>query len=341
MTRPGPARTDSSRLAIFSTQDVGSDDRAEYWDGITTHFFGPLETRATGQSEFKATLATRPVSFLRTFHIVGSGHQVRRDNPNGGAISDAIKLLLQIRGRCRIEQNGRTVDLIPGSWCVYDTWRPYGLTNAGNVEQIVIQIPRHQIIDQNFRSLAEPFLADPTRSSMAQITASFIRSYTDPELEPDDGDDFLAETTVGFVRRALHASSSPRRSVQTQSDHLRERIRQYVLAHLSDPDLSINRIARAMGCSKRYLHQVFATENTTIERHIWRLRIERCCEALAERGKADQSISAIAFEWGFNSSAHFSRLFKAQVGVAPTSFRRRLAAANSPEKAAGKVGLVA
>ena len=175
---------------------------------------------------------------------------------------------------------------------------------------------------------------------MAQITASFIRSYTDPGLEPEDGDDFLAETTVGFVRRALH-SSSQRRCVQTSSDQLRTRIRQYIRSHLNDPDLSINRIARAMGCSKRYLHQVFAAENTTIERHIWRLRIERCCEELAELGKADKSISAIAFEWGFNSSAHFSRLFKAQVGVAPTSFRRTRASANSPEKARGKVGLVA
>ncbi|HTO61347.1 MAG TPA: helix-turn-helix domain-containing protein [Bradyrhizobium sp.] len=324
MMRPGLARPDGSGLVVFSTQDVGDDDRAEYWNGITTRFFGPLETRATGRSDFNAVLATRVVSFLRTFQIRGSSHQVRRDNPKGGAVPDAFKLLLQIRGRCRVEQNGRTLDLAPGSWCVYDTWRPYGITNAGNVEQVVIQIPRHQIIDRNFRGLAEPFLADPNHSSMAQITASFVRSYTDPSFEPEDGDDFLAETTVGLVRRALH-SSLQRRCVLTLSDQLRTRIKQYIRAHLNDPDLSIDRIARAMGCSKRYLHQVFAAENTTIERHIWRIRIERCCEELT--GKADKSISEIAFEWGFNSSAHFSRLFKAQVGVAPTSFRRTQAPA--------------
>ena len=47
---------------------------------------------------------------------------------------------------------------------------------------------------------------------------------------------------------------------------------------------------------------------------------------LAEHGQSEKSISAIAFEWGFNSSAHFSRLFKSQVGVAPTSYRRNLIA---------------
>lgn len=337
MTHAGSACPDR-RIAVFSTDDVGDDDRVEYWSGIATRYFGRLETHATGPSEFRATLTTRPVSFLRTFHIVGSDHQVRRDAPNGGAIPDAIKLLLQVRGRSRVDQNGRTADLNPGSWCVYDTWRPYEISNIGGVEQIVIQIPRHQIIDRSFRRLSEPFLADPNRSAMAQIAASFIRSYTDPTLVPDDGDEFLAETTVGFVRRALHANSPQRRGVQTPSNQLRARVRQYILAHLSNPDLSIDRIARSMGCSKRYLHQVFAAENVTIERHIWRLRVERCCEALAERGQMEKSISEIAFEWGFNSSAHFSRLFKAQVGVAPTSFRRRPPAMSGPAQGEASSG---
>lgn len=326
MKRQRSAGPDSSRIAVFSTDDVGHSDRVEYWNGIATRYFGHLEAHATGPSEFRATLTTRLVSFLRTFHIVGSGHQVRRDAPHGGTIPDAIKLLLQVRGRCRVDQNGRTVHLDPGSWSVYDTWRPYEITNLGKVEQIVIQIPRDQIIDRSFRRLSEPFLADPAQSAMAQIAGSFIRSYSDPALVPEDGDEFLAETTVGFVRRALHAATSQRRNVQTPSNQLRARVRQYILAHLSNPDLSIDRIAQSMGCSKRYLHQVFAAENMTIERHIWRLRIERCCEALAEQGQTKKSISEIAFEWGFNSSAHFSRLFKEQVGVAPTSFRRKPAA---------------
>jgi AraC-binding-like domain len=158
------ARREQSRIAIFSTHDVLAADRADYWNEITTRYFGPLETRATGRSEFVARLATRPVSFLQTFHIVGTGHQVRRNRSNAGAIPDAIKLLLQVRGRCRVEQDGRTAELKPGSWCVYDAWRPYDITNTGNIEQIVIQIPRDQIIDRSFRRLAEPFVADPQSS---------------------------------------------------------------------------------------------------------------------------------------------------------------------------------
>jgi AraC-like DNA-binding protein len=341
MARLDSARTCNSRHAIFSTYDVGVEDRAEYWSGVTARYFGPIETRATDASAFNAVLTTRPVSFLRTFHIVGSGHRVWRPKSNAGAIPDAIKLLLQIRGRCRVEQEGRAVELLPGSWCVYDSWRPYGITNVDDVEQIVIQIPRDQIIDRSLRRLAEPFLADPARSAMAQIAASFIRSYIDPALAPIDGDVFLAETTIGFVRHVLHADGSQRRAPKNPSGSLRARIRQYILSHLGNPDLSIDRIASAMGCSKRYLHQVFAPGNLTIERYIWQLRIDQCCKALVDRAQSEKSVSTIAFEWGFNSSAHFSRLFKAQVGVAPTSYRRSQGLAAAPDQPSGRVGLAA
>jgi AraC-like DNA-binding protein len=336
-----PGRPSDSRTAIFSTHDVGVDERAEYWSGITARYFGPIQTCATGPSAFSATLSTRSVSFLKTFHIVGSGHQVRRPKSNGGAVPDAIKLLLQVSGRCRVEQEGRAVELQPGSWCIYDSWRPYVITNFDDVEQIVIQIPRDQIIDRSFARLAEPFLADPSRCAMAQIAASFIRSYCNPALAPGAGDMFLAETTVGFIRQILHSEVSQRRSPRNPSSSVRGRIRQYIQAHLSDPDLSIDRIASAMGCSKRYLHQVFAAGNLKIERYIWELRIDQCRKALIDREQSEKSVSKIAFEWGFNSSAHFSRMFRSQVGVAPTAFRRNRGVPGSPDKPVGRGALPA
>ena len=42
-------------------------------------------------------------------------------------------------------------------------------------------------------------------------------------------------------------------------------------------------------------------------------------------GATHRSVSEIAFAWGFNSSAHFCRLFKSHYGVSPSEFRRRAA----------------
>src|SRR6266702_1030253 len=153
MARLDSAQPCSERHSTFSSHDVGGEERAEYWNVITARYFGPIETSASDRSAFSAVLTTRPVSFLQTYHIAGSGHQVWRRKSNAGAIPDAIKLLLQIGGRCRVEQSGRGVELQPGSWCIYDSWRPYGITNFGAIEQLVIQIPCNQIIDLTLRCL--------------------------------------------------------------------------------------------------------------------------------------------------------------------------------------------
>ena len=57
----------------------------------------------------------------------------------------------------------------------------------------------------------------------------------------------------------------------------------------------------------------------TLERFVWDRRLERSREALL--ASADVSISEIAFACGFNSSAHFSRAFKAKYEVAPRELR--------------------
>jgi len=97
---------------------------------------------------------------------------------------------------------------------------------------------------------------------------------------------------------------------------LPQKIKDFIAANLHDPDLSIDAIAVALNCSKRYLHMAFASEGTTIARYIWMARLENCRRDLerARRG----TVTDIAFSWGFNSSSHFSRLFKERFGISPS-----------------------
>ena len=101
------------------------------------------------------------------------------------------------------------------------------------------------------------------------------------------------------------------------------RVKQFVHAHLADSELSLDHIAQQMRCSKRYLHRVFEDEAHTLDRFIWLTRLERGADALRVSAGRRSSLSEIAFAWGFNSSAHFCRVFKAQYGVSPREFQRR------------------
>jgi AraC-like DNA-binding protein len=108
---------------------------------------------------------------------------------------------------------------------------------------------------------------------------------------------------------------------------LKLRVRQYVQAHLSDPELSIPRIAEALRCSTRYLHKVFEDDGISLERQIWATRLERCRAALVHEANASRSAAEIGFAWGFKSSAHFCRLFKRHFGITPGALKREAAAA--------------
>ena len=100
---------------------------------------------------------------------------------------------------------------------------------------------------------------------------------------------------------------------------LRHRIESYIRDQIRDPELSIDMIASALRCSKRYLHMAFAACDRSITDHIWTTRLDGCRSDLARR--SDLTISEIAFAWGFSSSAHFSRAFRKRFGVTPSAFR--------------------
>ena len=95
-------------------------------------------------------------------------------------------------------------------------------------------------------------------------------------------------------------------------------IKRFIDQQLGDPLLSLKRIAVHFCCSTRTLHRVFAVDGDSVERYIWRRRIERCMRELDDA----RSLTELAYRYGFNSSTHFSRLFKMHYGMTPTEFIR-------------------
>ncbi|WP_308122030.1 helix-turn-helix domain-containing protein [Streptomyces sp. TRM70350] len=73
----------------------------------------------------------------------------------------------------------------------------------------------------------------------------------------------------------------------------------------------------------------FGETGSTVGRWIRERRLRACYRdpARAHRGT---TVTDVAFRWGFNDMAHFSRVFKQAYGVTPSSViarHRRLAAA--------------
>jgi len=98
-------------------------------------------------------------------------------------------------------------------------------------------------------------------------------------------------------------------------------IKTFIEQNLRDVNLDTSVITRHAGLSARYINDLFEDEGTSLMRYVWKRRLENCRKDMLNPVYAGHRLSDIAFRWGFNDTAHFSRAFKQQFGCSPREFR--------------------
>jgi transcriptional regulator GlxA family with amidase domain len=98
-------------------------------------------------------------------------------------------------------------------------------------------------------------------------------------------------------------------------------VRVYIDRHLGDPSLSPATIAAANAISLRTLHRLFEATDTSVHAAIRNARLDRCHAELVRGG--GESVTAIAFRWGFRNMSSFSRAFRERYGECARDVRSR------------------
>lgn len=312
----------------WSTNRVFVCERAAAWSSINTRYFGRLKVSSLGDESLDASLDAYDVGALRMFSITAPAHHVARDTSCGELPTDDFyKLVLQVSGHGIVEQHRRRVELSPGQWILYDPRDPYEITNPERCTLLVTQVPRALL---SGLKLSGPLAGQTGQGNVAglhSVFGTYLRALSEqlPGL-PDGAGQAISESVMGLLASTL--ADTFRRSGEPVPlpSVLKLRAHQYMQAHLCDPELSIQGIADALRCSKRYLHKVFEDDTIGLERQIWKVRLERCYAALIQEANGARSAAQIAYAWGFKSSAHFCRLFKQQYGMTPGECQRTAAA---------------
>ena len=112
-----------------------------------------------------------------------------------------------------------------------------------------------------------------------------------------------------------------------QQDGIRREVAQvknYILHHYSEGNLSPDHLGAMVYLSPGYLSTVFKEETgVTINRYVREVRMNKAKELLEN---TNMKISAISSEVGFSSSTYFCRSFREFYGVSPESCRKGQAA---------------
>ena len=310
----------------FDTRGEHPNDRATRWNEINREYFGDLEVECLNDEPLDAEFSVFTVGSLRMFLINGPAHRIQRgarcNEP--AAADDMYKLVLQLQGHADILQRDSSAHLRRGDWSLYDPHVPYSITNHERTSLLVVQIPRPLLKGFKVPGLHNCQAHASSVIGLHAVLGSFLQSLSEQLVTLSDGvGQPLSETVVGLLASTLAAYHEDGAGHATLPGVLKARVKQYVQAHLGEPDLTIERIAQDMRCSKRYLHRVFEDEACSLDRYSWKARLDRCQAALQSPGALGKSVSEVAYTWGFNSSAHFCRLFKNQYGLSPTEFRRQ------------------
>lgn len=309
-------------LSAVSTRSVVPSDRLAFWGDIVWRHVGRLQSDAFGDAHFDGRLDYGDLGDLKLCRIAATRHRVVRTP--GLIRSDSpgfLKIVAQLRGSACFEQGGRRVVLGPGEWSMYDTASAYAVTNPESVDQLVVMLPRARVdgLGVDIADLTVRRISG--RSGVGRRALQLMLSAFEqlPSMQPLSAAG-VADSLAERLRLALLENAGIVTDYSLREDAL-ERVKAYLDAHLHDPQLSLDRIAAAMGCSKRYLHKLFSEEAETLASCIWRARLARIHRELGDPRLHGRSITEIAFSWGFNSATHFSRSFRSRYGVSARGYR--------------------
>lgn len=311
---------------LLTTDSVAPPQRVDYWQNCLQQQFGidwRIEPRRG--TPFSANMALSAVGPLLLSEHWGSSVSAW----HGGAADDALFIRLQLQGQSSLRCRGREALLLPGEFCLYAAQDAADLqfcsgSGDGHWRCLVVQLPgRH--LGARFPGW-ERHLATSIGSgggAAALFVAALNSLLEHGELLQGAEAHHVAESTIGLLAAVLAAlgdgdhASSPR-----METYHRERIKEFVRTHLCDPGLDVAAIAQAVGLSPGHIHRIFAREELPLMQWVWTERLQHCYRELAtERPRAGRSISSIAYGWGFNDAAHFSRSFRKRFGLSPSEVR--------------------
>lgn len=277
------------------------------------NFFGEVRSWSRERMQFSTVRST--------------GQRVWRSRQNIAKSNDDDFLLsLQLYGNGHALQFNRQATQNVGDFTLYETNSPYQLVFEGEFQQLIARIPRSAFMDR----IAKPELLAgrllPSSTSAVRMASRYLTelAFHSDDMPPPMGS-MTSALAFDLIALAFSSTIASQKLLTLESSRsvLLQRILFFVRDNLSAPELSPTGIAAAHGISVRYLNKLFEDQPESLTRMIWRQRLERCANDLQNFARAALTITEIAFSWGFNDSAHFSRSFKAAFGVTPSDYRRR------------------
>lgn len=308
---------------VFTTDDFARPDRYKAWQRAICDFYVHVDVNATQPDDYRGFIRESRYGDVVLTDILLSEQRIQRNSRHLSKLDkECYYLQLIYYGNLTVLQRSEAYRSNIARGAVFSASEQYELQCEGEVRSFYLELPRDEFAQRFPRERIPVAASINTTQGVGRIATGFcaMLANEDARLQPEEKErlggqlmDLLALTLLSPYEDEPMADGS------VQKARLRS-VQQWIERHISDPGLTLEKIAAANAISLRYLHQLFRHCDMSVSEWIWDRRLQLCYEEIAKGSL--QSITNIAFDKGFNSSAHFSRSFRDKYGVSPRDLRR-------------------
>ena len=311
------AANSSCAAENWSTNSYTNAEKLDAWQDMISVSHLPWTLDKASKEDFNAKLAYRLFDDYRIIRCECDAQEGFRSIKEISASDNAYLNLLYVRkGREKLKIEDRSLWLNEGDMVIWDSTQNMSFHVPDKLEKVSILIPESSLTSVFPTAHDYSGIIIPENSGVGSLLASHINNLEKHmwQLATEDMTAMM-EPTMAIMAAAFgsYVNITP----NTMRHMTLNRIKKYIGANLQDPSLTPTKIAEAHKITPRYLHMLFADQETTVGRWINSRRLDRCKDDLIKSIVTHQSVSEIAYKWGFNDPSHFSRSFKKRFRQSP------------------------
>ena len=296
--------------------DLGPDAVADWSDvmlehhGLYCRFADPQTIQSTAQSwslgEVSVTLADLTAVALAP---------VGEEKPSWQG--EWLYMKLMSGGQVDIEQAGHQHRFKSGSVFFIDPGSAFQESFVERGQMTVLRIPKANLRDRGLKhSLNGLVVLDMDLADM-RATRDLIHCIAQQRFSPSPViRELMGRQLLELIDATLGRPGE--RAVSRSTDAVLLRAKRYIHQHLSDTRLDSAAIAAAAHISVKHLQHLFRTQDTTVMRHVWSVRLAHARRLLNSVQAVRPSVQEVAWQCGFSTAAHFSRAYREHFGFSPS-----------------------
>lgn len=305
---------------------------------LASHSFGSWIGALQGVcGRFDARPALNSALFIGEVGLLDyAGLEVARIRTNAGLISRQSTsvdqeddrhcfLIVQRSGHAQLKQGGESIELAPGDMALLDSAGACEIVPHGLIEHASFHLSRDEVYrhlpaqQRKFGKLSQHCASGRLMRLLVEQICSGDLQGCAAQQEGQALQEALIALLAPTLRQTLSSTLDGYDSLHGSC--LRSQAQQLISQSLNEPGLTPVALAQQLNISVRQLYRLFEEQGDSVCRFIQRSRLKRSAADLSNPGLRHESITDIAFKWGFTDSAHFSRTFKKHFEQSPRDYR--------------------